>query len=40
MKTFQSQQEPSLSFHMLIFSLNPARDSIAFIYGGGLIPKY
>ena len=34
MKTFKSLQGQSLGFHFLFFSLNPARDSIAFISGG------
>ena len=46
MKTLQSLQGQSLGFHFLIFSLIPARDSIAFISAGGGInsqilgPKY
>ena len=44
MKTFQSLQGQSLDFHFLIFSLNPARDSIDFISGGInsqiVVPKY
>ena len=44
MKTLQSLQRQSLGFHFLIFSLNPARDPIAFISGGidsqVLGPKY
>ena len=34
MKALQSLQGKSSGFHFLIFSLNPVRDSIAFISGG------
>ena len=44
MKTLQSLRGQSLGFHFLNFSLNLARDSIAFISGGInsqiLGPKY
>ena len=33
MKTFPSLQGQSLGFHFLFFYLNPARDSIVFIFG-------
>ena len=44
MKTLRSLQGQSLGFHFLIFSLNPGRDTIAFISGGInsqiIVPKY
>ena len=44
MKTLWSLQEQSLGLHFLIFSLNPGRDSIAFISGRInsqiVVPKY